>query len=91
MHPRSAKRPTIRDLAILPNCEAPGQAAQPNCRRRKVLNADCRETGRLPRLKVVFARPLFEDHLIFRAQAITLLPNLFCIPKIEGDLVDAAE
>jgi len=42
-------------------------------------------------LKVVFARPAFENQLIFRGSAITFLPKLLCVLKVVGDLIKAAK
>ena len=53
------------------------RGASPSCWQCIVSNADRSGPGRTLKLKVVFARPPYEDHLIFRAQAITLIPKLF--------------
>ena len=49
------------------------------------------ETAKMPKLKVVFAHPLFEHHLIFGTEPITLLPKFLCVLKVVGDLVKAAK
>jgi hypothetical protein len=56
-----------------------------------VLNAGRNEIARMPKLKVVFARPLFVDQLIIRGGAITLLPKFLCVLKVVGDFVKAAK
>jgi hypothetical protein len=57
----------------------------------RVSNSDHNETARMPTLKVVFARPAFENQLIFRGSAITFLPKFLCVLKVVGDLVKAAK
>jgi hypothetical protein len=56
-----------------------------------VLNADRNEIARMPKLKVVFAHPLFEHQLILGTEPIPLLPKFLCVLKVEGDLVEAAK
>jgi hypothetical protein len=43
------------------------------CWRCKVLNADRSEIARMPNLKVVFERPLFEHQLIFGTEHLFIM------------------
>ena len=54
-------------------------------------NTDLNEFARMPNLKVVFARPPFENQFIFRGGAITFLPKFLRVLKVVGDLVEAAK
>jgi hypothetical protein len=56
-----------------------------------VSNADRNEIARMPKLKVVFAHPLFEHQLIFGTEPVTLLPKFLCVLKIVSDLVKPAK
>jgi hypothetical protein len=45
----------------------------------------------VPKLKVVFPRPLFEHQLIFCTDNVALLPKFFGVLEVVDDFVQAAK